>query len=100
MELTLKELNTRYKGLETECEIARRRRQEEAKSAVQSLSKISPAQVEKLSCICPEISIICSYTEDDIIQDKNGEIATINLVREKLHSYLESRLAYYEEQLG
>lgn len=99
MSSRITQLSSRLQKLTTEYEIAMRSRKEEAAKAVSALSKIAKEDVDLLAPIAPKLRIVVEYTEEDLIQNVNGEVATLSEVMSQLDSYLDARLRFYEDQL-
>ena len=99
MEQTVSQLSSRLSKIETEYTVASRRRAEGANKAYRALSEISDADVELVKAIVPEILVVKTYTEQDLVANLNGEVETVRRVADDLRNYIEHRLAFYEEQL-
>ena len=99
MEQSVAQLSSRLSKIETEYTVASRRRAEGANKAYKALMEISDTDVELLRAIVPELAIVKAYTEKDLMENLSGEVETVRKVAEDLRSYIEHRLAFYEEQL-
>ena len=89
-------LGQRIQNLNTELEIQKRKREDEAKKIHKALTSISEEEANIIYRIVPEINIIKNYTVDDLLNNYNGELDMIILVRNKLQAYIEERLSFYE----
>lgn len=86
----------RIQNLNTELEIQKRKREDEAKKIHKALTSISEEEANIIYRIVPEINIIKNYTVDDLLNNSNGELDMLILVRNKLQAYIEERLSFYE----
>lgn len=89
-------LGQRIQNLNTELEIQKRKREDEAKKIHKALTSISEDEANIIYRIVPEINIIKNYTVDDLLNNSNGELDMLILVRNKLQAYIEERLSFYE----
>lgn len=89
-------LGQRIQNLNTELEIQKRKREDEAKKIHKALTSISEEEANIIYRIVPEINIIKNYTVDDLLNNSNGELDMLILVRNKLQAYIEERLSFYE----
>lgn len=96
---SVNELSKRLHSIQTEIEVRDRKRMEEAGKLVKALSAISKKDVEMLSNIVPELGVVVTYTEEQFLENKNGEVQMVQNVMNKLRTYLEQRLSFYEENL-
>lgn len=93
-------LSDRLRTLETEVSISERRRSSEAAKAVKALATIVPEDIELLKLIAPQLGQLVEFSADDFIKNEHNEVVILQDTIEKLKSYLEQRLAYYEEASG
>lgn len=89
-------LGQRIQNLNTELEIQKRKKEDEAKKIYKALTSISEEELNIIYRIVPEIDIIKNYTVDDLLNNFNGELDMLIFVRDKLQSYIEERLSFYE----
>lgn len=97
--MTNEELQHKYQRLRTESEITRRRRSSASFAARKALSEITEDDIKLLSTVVPEIRIIVAYTQAEIEENKNGEVALIEHVKDQLRDFAEKRLTFFEEKL-
>lgn len=97
--MTVAELQQKYQKVRTESEFIRRKKSSAAFNARKALSEITKEDLELLSPIAPEIRIIVAFTQEEIADNKNGEVAMIERVKEQLRTFAEQRLTFYEEHL-
>lgn len=99
MDSSIGTLAKRLQKIQTELEIAERKKQEEATKAFRALSSISPEDIKMISAIAPQLEVITKYSLEDLKRNANGELAAIRDTKEALQTYLEARLKHYEDQL-
>ena len=99
MEQTVTQLSSRLNKIETEYTVAARRRAENAHRAFKAISEISDADFELVKSVVPNLAVIRTFTEKDLMENLNGEIDMVRKAATDLRTYVEHRLAFYEEQL-
>lgn len=99
MDSTVTQLSERLSKIELEYNLALRRREEGVKKAIKALREITPDDVELLQGVVPGLATVVHYTEQDLMDNLQGEVAMVQKVTEDLAGYLEHRLRFYEEQL-
>lgn len=99
MDLSITELNKRYKALDTEAAIALRKFKEDATACHQALVSCDGEVREAIIKVIPEAAVIFQYTLQDIEDNANGEVEMIQTVVNSLRAHLNRRLSYYEELL-
>lgn len=97
--INISDLSNRLVRLETEVNVILRTREEETKKIINSLHKITDDHVSLLSSIAPNIGVIRTFTEQDILENNNREIETIREVFNQIATYLDSRLSHYEKEI-
>lgn len=92
-------LDERLRALKMEVEISERHKSESAQKAASFLAKISDNDIALLAPIVPEIIGIRTLTAENIQGNKHGEVKALQDIMQKLSSYLDERLTYYENSL-
>lgn len=99
MESSVTQLSERLSKIELEYNLAVRKREDGVKKAIRALSEITPEDVELLQGVVPGLAVVTQYTEKDLMENLQGEVAMVQQVVHELTDYLEHRLRFYEEQL-
>ncbi len=99
MEQTVSQMSARLNSIELEYNLAVRKRADGVNKAVKAISEISKEDVEMLKSVVPSLSVIITYTEQDLMENLNGEVDRVHQAAKELRAYLEHRLSFYEEQL-
>ena len=49
--------------------------------------------------VVPSISVVSKFTQQELLENLNGEVELLQQTIKDLTSYVDHRLAFYEEQL-
>lgn len=99
MEQSISERRARLSQIELEYTIKMRERTDGAARAFSALSKLTAEQVKMLEAVVPSISVVSKFTQQELLENLNGEVELLQQAIKDLTSYVDHRLAFYEEQL-
>ena len=97
--MDIPQMAARLQKLQTEVAIIKSKREEEARKAHSALSTLAKSDIEMLSLVVPLLPIVANYSVEDILANRNSEVASIQQVLTELSGYLDRRLSHYEELL-
>lgn len=95
----IKQLFSRYTVVSEEIKRLEWRRAEVAKQLYETLSSIPQEDIRRYSEVIPEFGFIVSLTEQQLLDNKNGELALVSKVYNELTHVLDMKLLEYEEAL-